>query len=125
MLWFLYSVSDTKIAANEGKLKSLLVEEREGLVVVTGRVSKGMCKVLGKEYLPVLTSKCRVAFLIMLWAHNRNHDSRDITMSIANSKVWIVGAKRLAASICASCVRCRYLHKLKVQQKMAGLPPCL
>ena len=43
-------------------------------------------------------------------------------MSIANSKVWIVGAKKLAASICRSCVRCRFLHKLKVQQKMADLP---
>ena len=42
-------------------------------------------------------------------------------MFIANSKVWITGAKRLASSICSSCVRCRILHNLKVQQKLADL----
>ena len=37
-------------------------------------------------------------------------------------KAWIIGAKRLASSFCSNCVRCRFLHKLKVQQKMAELP---
>ena len=101
-LWFLHSMSDTQDAAKDGKLKSLLVEERNGLIVVIGRANKGINQLLGKDYLPVLTRQSRVAFLLMLWAHTRNHDYRDITMSIANSKAWIVGAKRLATSICNS-----------------------
>ena len=59
----------------------------------------------------------------MLWAHKENHDARDVTMSIACSKAWIVNAKRLATSICNSCLRCRFLHKIKVEQQMAILPP--
>ena len=121
-LWFKQSMVDTQNAIREGKLKSLPVEEKDGLIVVKGRASKGMSKILGKEYLPVITKQSRVAFLIMLWAHKQNHDYRDLTMSIANSKAWIIGAKRLASSICNNCVRCRFLHKLKVQQKMAELP---
>ena len=58
----------------------------------------------------------------MLWAHTQNHDARDVTMSIACSKAWIVGAKNLATSIINSCVRCRFLHKRKVEQQMATLP---
>ena len=38
-LWFLHSMSDTQDAAKDGKLKSLLVEERDGLIVVIGRAS--------------------------------------------------------------------------------------
>ena len=87
ILWIKQSMIDTQNAVKEGKLKSLLVEEIEGLIVVKGRATKGMSKILGKEYLPVIMKQSRVAYLIMLWAHNKNHDSRDITMSIANSKV--------------------------------------
>ena len=107
-LWFKQAMSETRAAVKENMLKSLLVEERDGLTVVVGRAKTGMSKFLGKEYLPVLMRKTRVAFLIMLWAHRENHDYRDITMSIASSKAWIVGAKRLATYICDSCVRCRF-----------------
>ena len=121
-LWFLYAMEDTSTARDRGKLKSLFVDEKDGLIVVIGRAKTGMSKVFGKEFLPILMKTSRIAYLIMLWAHNTNHDGRDLTMSIANSKAWIVGAKSLATSICNSCPRCRLLHKLNVQQRMADLP---
>ena len=46
-------------------------------------------------------------------------------MSIACSKAWIVNAKRLATSIVNSCIRCRFLHKIKTQQQMAILPAAI
>ncbi len=64
----------------------------------------------------------RVAVLIMLWAHYQNHDARDITIGIASQKAWIVRGTHLATTITKNCIRCRYLHKLKVEQKMAILP---
>ena len=124
-LWFQYAMSDTRSASAEGKLNSLCVEVKDGLVVVVGRAADGLHKLLGKDYLPVVMRSNRVAYLLMLWAHKVNHDYRDLTMSIACSKAWIVGAKRLATSICDGCVRCRFLHKLKVEQKMAALPPAV
>lgn len=124
-VWFKQAMSPTRQAVKEKKLTSLLVEEKDGLVVVVGRAKSGIHKILGKEYLPVIMRKTRVAYLIMLWAHKENHDARDITMSIACQKAWIVGAKLLATSITDSCVRCRFLHRLKVEQKMAELPPTI
>ena len=56
----------TQNAVEEGKLKSLLVEGKDGLIIVKGRASKGISKILGKEYLPVIMGQTRVAYLIML-----------------------------------------------------------
>ena len=122
-LWFIHAMKDTKVAAENGKLRHLFCEERDGMVVVVGRAKKGMQKFFGKEFLPVIVGSSRVAYLIMLWAHMQNHDARDVTMSIACGKAWILGAKRLATSVTFSCVRCRFLHKVKTQQQMAQLPP--
>ena len=101
----------------------MLVEERDGVIIVVGRAKKGLQKLFGKDCLPVLMSKSRVAELIMLWAHYQNHDARDITMAIACKKAWIIKAKRLASSITRNCLRCRFLHKRKLAQQMANLPP--
>ena len=121
-LWFKFAMVETKEAQENGRLKNLLVEERDGVIVVVGRSKKGIQKLLGKDCLPVLMSKSRVAELIMLWAHYQNHDARDITMAIACRKAWIVRAKSLATSITRSCLRCRFLHKRKLAQQMANLP---
>ena len=116
-------MKEKREALEAGRLKKLCVEERDQLIVVVGRAKSGIQKFFGKDYLPVLIGSSRVAFLVMLWAHKENHDARDVTMSIACSKAWIVNAKRLATSICNSCLRCRFLHKIKVEQQMAILPP--
>ena len=128
--WFLQAMPETREAQKKGSLDSLCVEERDGLLVVTGRAKTGMQKFFGKEFLPILVAKSRLAFLIMLWAHNNNHDGRDITMSIACSKAWIINAKKLATSITSpfgsnACIRCRFLLKLKVEQQMSSLPPAV
>ncbi len=96
--------------------------ERHGLIVVVGRAKIGLHKFLGKDFLPVIMGTTRIAYMLMLWAHTQNHDARDVTMSISCSKAWIIGAKRLATSITDACIRCRFLHKRNVQQKMASLP---
>ena len=73
-LWLQQAMIHKQIAVEEGKLKSLLVEEKDGLIIVKGRASKGISKILGKEYLQVIMGQTRVAHLIMLWAHFQNHD---------------------------------------------------
>ena len=98
------------------------VIEKDGLIIEEGRATKEMSKFLGREYLPVIMGQTRVAYLIMLWAHGQDHHNRDIAISIANSRAWIIGAKCIALSICKNCVRCRFLHKFKVKWKMADLP---
>ena len=123
MLWFRYAMNETKKAHSDGYLKKLYLKERDGLIVVVRRASAELSRICGKGYLPVIMAKSRVALLIMLWAHYENHDDRDITMSIARKNAWIVNAKGLASSITKGCIRCRFLHKRRVEQMMAVLPP--
>ena len=54
-LMFLHSMSDTQDAAKDEKLKSILVEERYVMIVFKAIANKGINKLLGKDYLPVLT----------------------------------------------------------------------
>ena len=124
-MWFRYAMDDTATAKENGKLDHLFTVERDNLIVVVGRAKVALQKFFGQDSLPVIIGSTRIAYLLMLWAHTQNHDARDVTMSIACSKAWIVGAKRLAASITDSCIRCRFLHKRTVQQKMAPLPPTI
>ena len=124
-VWFRHTMVETATAIENGKLKHLCTVEREDLIVVVGRAKTGLHKFFGKDFLPVIMGTTRIAYLIMLWAHTQNHDARDVTMSIACSKSWIIGAKRLATSITDACIRCRFLYKRKVQQKMAALPPTI
>lgn len=64
----------------------------------------------------------RVAELIMLNAHNKDHSGREITMATARQDAWIVNARKLAKDIVKNCVRCRYIRKELQGQKMGNLP---
>ena len=64
----------------------------------------------------------QVAKLIMLWAHEQDHSGRDTTLYTATKVAWIVGGRKLAAKIKDTCIRCRFLDKKNVGQKMSVLP---
>ena len=71
-LWFLSAMKETVEAQQAGRLKSLCIEEKDRLLVVTGRAKNGLQKFFGKNYLPVVMGSSRVVFLIMLWAHKQS-----------------------------------------------------
>ena len=93
--------------------------------MVTGRAVSGFQQYFQKDYLPILMSKTRTAFLIMLWAHSVDHAGVDVTFLTSLQVDWVVGGRALARSIKNSCVRCRYLGKKLAGQQMAALPPQL
>ena len=64
----------------------------------------------------------RVAELIMLSAHWKDHTGKDITMAMARHEAWIINARKLARQIIRGCTRCRYIRKTLEGQKMAVLP---
>ena len=120
--WFLSAMPETVAAKKAGRLKELDVREIDDMYVVCGRASTGLQKFFGKNYLPVIMGTTRVAYLIMLNAHCKDHTGRDITMAMSRKEAWIVNAKKLAKKIVHNCLRCRFLrHKLE-QQKMASIP---
>ena len=90
-----------------------------------GRAAVGLKKCFGQDFLPIVMGSTRVAYLIMLHAHCRDHTGRDVTMAMSRLDAWIVGAKRLAKRIRKNCVRCRFLRKQLEGQKMAEIPSIL
>ena len=54
--WYCHAMKDTHHSLKGGKLRYLLCEEKEGMIVVIGRAKHGLQKFLGKNYLPVIMS---------------------------------------------------------------------
>ena len=120
--WLRSAMLATREALKQGKLKKLTTWEHEGLVVVTGRAEQGLKHYYGVQNLPVIMASTRVGFLIMLHSHEEDHSNRDTTLATSAQYAWIVGGRTLAAKIKALCVRCRFLDKKLLGQKMAVLP---
>jgi len=120
--WVRVAMPATREAKEQGKLKRLTLWEHENLLVVSGRAEAGLKKYFGVHFLPVLMASTRTAQLIMLWGHEQDHSNRDTTLITATQVAWIVGGRKLAGKIKDLCVRCRFLDKKLVGQKMAVLP---
>ena len=97
--WIQVAMVETRKAHAKGKLTKLTLWEKDGMLVVSGRASEGLKHFFGAEYLPVIMGHTRVGFLIMMWAHNKDHAGRDTTVVTATQLAWIVGAKKVAAKI--------------------------
>ena len=124
-LWFLAVMPETKAARDAGRLRELNVKEDDGIIVVEGRASSGMRQFFGQNNLPVIMGSTRVAYLVMLEAHNQDHAGIDITLATSRHTAWIVNARKLANQICKSCLRCRFMRKVAHGQKMSALPDSL
>ena len=126
--WLRVAMPATNKAAVEGRLKHLSPMQHArypDMLVVVGRAVKGLQQNFQKEYLPILMSKTRVAWLIMLWSHCLDHGGVDTTVQTSLQVAWVVGGRTLARSIKRSCVRCRYLTKQLAGQQMSVLPEFL
>ena len=113
---------DTVEAIGNGKLKELDIQDKNGLKVVVGRAQAGLRHFFGKDHLPVVMGCTRIAQLIMMTAHWKDHAGRDVTQAMARHEAWIVNAKYLAKKVIHACIRCRYIRKSLEMQKMAVLP---
>ena len=122
LFWIKQAMVETRKAFSEKKLQKLSLWEHEGMLVVSGRAMEGLQYHFGASYLPVLMSTTRVAELIMLDSHTKDHGGRDTTLVTATQVAWIVGGRRLAGRIVDLCIRCRFLRRKLEGQKMASLP---
>jgi hypothetical protein len=86
-LWFQTAMKDTHDALAKGRLRELDIQQSDGLLVTAGRAKAGLTKFFGKESLPVIMGHTRVAYLVMLAAHGKDHCGRDITMATAHHEV--------------------------------------
>ena len=121
--WFRYAMPATIEAKKNGRLKELTLVEVDSMLAIRGRAETGLRNIFGVDYLPVVMSSHRVAELVMLKAHAIcDHKSVDITFFTSRKYCWIVGGRKLAKAVCKLCVKCRYLSKKPLSQKMSSLP---
>ena len=118
-------MSDTRAALEAGKLRDLNLQDQGGINVICGRAPVGMKKFFGENSLPVIMGSTRIAYLIMLEAHNKDHAAKDITITTSRHTAWIVNGSKLAKRICRECLRCRFMKKRLETQKMSILPDLL
>lgn len=122
--WYKVSMGATRQAQAAGRLKELTLEEYDGMLVLRGRATSGLLKLLGAAYLPVLMSSERIAELIMIKSHvESDHKSVDVTLFTSRQYCWIVNGRKLAKTMVKLCIRCRFLRMRLEKQKMASLPP--
>ena len=122
MFWIQVASPATIEAYKQGKLKTLTPVVHDvypDVLVVRGRAMEGMKTFFHQEFLPIIMSKTRTGFMIMLWAHEQDHAGVDTTLMTATQVAWIVGGRTLAKRITEKCIRCRFLRKLMEGQKMA------
>ena len=86
------------------KLESLGPVYEKGVWTCKGRLGKVINRLLGKENLPILHNKERLAELLMIEAHYRNHKGVAGTLAASRAKVWVLKGRYLARKIVKECV---------------------
>ena len=133
-LVMLYAMQLTRQELEENKLTSLLPFEENGIIYTRGRVGGDALKrILGVDKLSILSSKSRLAKLIMIKSHEEGtgFDHRGVagTLAKSRSRAWITDGGKLAKFVRNSCNLCKRNAKKTQSQQMAlirdeQLQPC-
>ena len=96
-----------------------------GMWMTRGRPVKGMMQVIGPSELPVLLSGSRLAYLIIVKAHEEGHQASKSTLWRSRAQAWIVGGHRLAARVYHSCTYCHKRRGVQtaVERVLPGYKP--
>ena len=99
-------VAAWEVAPLVPKLTTLSPVYRKGVWVCQGRLAKGLENLVGKESLPIISRGSRLAVLLMLDAHNKNHDGVTGTLAASRAQVWILKGRYLARRVVQQCLHC-------------------
>lgn len=80
LYWMRRATEATRREVAKGKLKDLTLKEYQGVLVIRGRAAEAMEALYGTDCLPVIMASERVAELVVIWAHNKEHKGIDITV---------------------------------------------
>ena len=105
-------------AFRKGHLDSLRPVEAQGIVYVRGRCDSALPNLLGVDKLPVLARNTKLAWLIMVEAHEENHRlSPSDVLARSRQRAWIIRGKFLAKEVCKYYPKC-ILHKTKLSKQL-------
>ena len=130
---FMFLVKKTQevVQMKSLRTKQLVTFEERGIIYTKMRFPEHVMKnVFGKDQLPVIPGKSRIAKLILKEAHqqqvqsNLNNVHNGIHQTLVNSRIGIYGAyitnaKQVIKGIISSCPVCRRQAKIPSNAKMA------
>ena len=124
-LLYMVGTVDTNKEMAKGR-KSRLIglgpQWKKGRYVTTGRLGKGMYRVLGVTELAILMPTTRLARLVMQQAHEEDHKGSTITLWRSRSNAWIWRGRGLAKKVCRECLPCVARKAMVLEQRMGQLP---
>ena len=95
---------------------------QDGLLRVGGRLSKASIS-MSQKHPVILSSKDHVTKLLLNYDHvNLGHCGPTLLLSHTGTRLHVVGARRLARTVCRSCVTCRKVAARAETQLMGQLP---
>ena len=77
---------------------------------------------MGNKNLPILHKNGRLAELMMIAAHEKNHEGVTGTLAASRALVWILKGRYLARKVVQRCIFCR-VKKHKLQAQLMGALP--
>ena len=93
-----------------------------GIIIVGARITNWLKKNWDKEGLILLPTQSRFSELVVLAAHNINHDGIDATTARVRKDYWIPQIRKIAKRVRSGCYRCKILDKRQCSQQMGRLP---
>ena len=88
-LAFIVASGDTDPLVKSGKLDGMAPFWSCGRWNTKGKLGKGAFEVLGVSELPILSRNSRLAELIMIHAHEKDHKGAKVTLWRSRAKAWI------------------------------------
>lgn len=110
--------------AKDSSLQKLRPVLEDNLICVGGRLKHADLSAMEKN--PIILPKNSHVSLLLVRQHHENvrHQGRHFTEgALRAAGFWIIGGKRLIASVLHKCVVCRKLRRRTEEQLMSDLPP--
>ena len=121
-LGFIVASAETDPLVKAGKLDGMAPYWSCGRWNTRGRLGKGAFKVLGVSEFPILTRHSRLAYLIMIHAHEQDHKGSKVTLWRSRAKAWIWRGASLATTVTRNCLTCRAKSAILTSQRMGNYP---
>ena len=117
----LQSSEPVKQSSRLKSLKPLL--NSQGLLCVGGRLSKSHCISPLQAQPPILCASDHLTILIFQHFHeSEGHCGPTALLAKLSTCLYVMSARRLARSVCASCITCRRRTPTPLVQQMGDLP---
>jgi len=121
-VWVVDAQQNIHDHVNPQTMKRLGMTSVDGILVVGSRIENWEDHTYSNGPPILLSSKNAIAKLYAQYVHDRCHLGVSSVASKVRTKYWIVGLRRLLASIAFRCVPCKIANEKLQQQAMGQLP---